>query len=279
MNVADTKPYNADFDGDEMNMHMPQDVEAEMELKHLAAVPYQIISPANNSSIVGIFQDSLLGAYRFTRKDINFSPRDAMNLLMYFNDINVTDLVGKETISSFDIISQIMPPLTLKYKTKMFQDDEDYSSSNNVLDIKNGQVYRGQFDKGVFGSGTKGLLQRITNDFGNMHAARFIDNLQNIITSYMRSSAYSVGISDLIGNKKTTDAIVDKITNKKQDVVDLLHQTHLGVFSNKTGKTNHEQLESEVNGILNEAAAESGKIGRKNLERRKSVCYYGECRV
>ena len=266
MNVADTKPYNADFDGDEMNMHMPQDVEAEMELKHLAAVPFQIISPANNSSIVGIFQDSLLGAFRFTRRDINFSPRDAMNLLMYFNDVNVTDLVGKETISSFDIISQIMPPLTLKYKTKMFQDEEDYSSSNSVLDIKNGQVYRGQLDKGVFGSGTKGLLQRITNDFGNMHAARFIDNLQNIITSYMRSSAYSVGISDLIGNKKTTDAIVDKITNKKQDVVDLLHQTHLGVFSNKTGKTNHEQLESEVNGILNEAAAESGKIGRKNLE-------------
>ena len=68
MNVADTKPYNADFDGDEMNLHMPQDVEAEMELKHLAAVPYQIISPANNGSIVGIFQDSLLGAFRFTRK-------------------------------------------------------------------------------------------------------------------------------------------------------------------------------------------------------------------
>lgn len=266
MNVADTKPYNADFDGDEMNMHMPQDVEAEMELKHLAAVPYQIISPANNSSIVGIFQDSLLGAFRFTREDIHFSPRDAMNLLMYYNDINVADLTGKDTISSFEILSQIMPPLTLKYKTKMFQDDEIYATSNNVLDIKNGQIYRGQLDKGIFGKGTKGLLQRIVNDFGNMQAAKFIDNLQNIITSYMRSSAYSVGISDLIANKKTSDAIVEKITGKKQDVVDLLHQTHLGVFSNKTGKTNHEELESQVNGILNEAAAESGKIGRKNLE-------------
>ena len=267
MNVADTKPYNADFDGDEMNMHMPQDVEAEMELKHLAAVPYQIISPANNSSIVGIFQDSLLGAFRFTRKDINFTPREAMNLLMYFKDVNVGELVDKEIISSFDIISQIMPPLTLKYKNKLFNDDEDYATSNNVLDIKNGQIYRGQMDKGVFGKGTKGLLQRVVNDFGNMNAARFIDNLQNIITSYMRSSAYSVGISDLIANKATSDAIVEKITNKKQDVVDLLHQTQLGVFANKTGKTNHEELESQVNGILNEAAAESGKIGRKNLEK------------
>jgi len=266
MNVADTKPYNADFDGDEMNLHMPQNVEAEMELKHLAAVPYQIISPANNGSIVGIFQDSLLGAFRLTREDINFTPRDAMNLLMHFKEVNVNELVGKDIITNFDILSQIMPPLTLKYKNKLFGDEEDYATSNNVLDIKNGQIYRGQLDKGIFGKGTKGLLQRVVNDFGNMRAAKFIDDLQNIVTNYMLGSGYSVGISDLIANKTTSDAIVEKITQKKQDVVDLLHQTQLGVFTNKTGKSNHEQLESEVNGILNEAAAESGKIGRKNLE-------------
>ena len=82
MNVADTKPYNADFDGDEMNLHMPQDMESESELLNLAAVPYQLISPANNSTIVGIFQDSLLGTFQITRENINFSKRDAMNLLM-----------------------------------------------------------------------------------------------------------------------------------------------------------------------------------------------------
>ena len=73
MNVGDTKPYNADFDGDEMNMHGPQSEEAQCELMVLAAVPKQIISPANNQSIVGIFQDSLLGCYRFTRNNINFN--------------------------------------------------------------------------------------------------------------------------------------------------------------------------------------------------------------
>ena len=75
MNVADTKPYNADFDGDEMNLHMPQDVESEIELKQLAAVPYQIISPANNKSIVGIFQDSLLGIYQFTEEGKTFDKK------------------------------------------------------------------------------------------------------------------------------------------------------------------------------------------------------------
>ena len=76
------------FDGDEMNLHMPQDVEAETELRNLAAVPYQIISPANNSPIIGIYQDSMLGCNRFTRKGIKFNPRDAMNLLMMFSRID-----------------------------------------------------------------------------------------------------------------------------------------------------------------------------------------------
>jgi len=266
MNVADTKPYNADFDGDEMNMHMPQDVEAEMELKHLAAVPYQIISPANNSSIVGIFQDSMLGSFILTRENISFTPREAMNMLMYYKDINVHKLVNKETITNFEILSQIMPPLTMKSSNSMFQDDENYETSNNVVEIKNGNMLRGQIDKGIYGKCTRGLLQRITNDFGNMRAAQFIDDLQNVVTNYMRSSAYSVGISDLIANTTTSDAIIKKITSKKQEVIELIQQTHLGIFSNKTGKTNREELETQVNGILNEAAAEAGKIGRKNLE-------------
>ena len=74
-----------DTSGDEMNLHMPQDPESEAELKNLAAVPYQIVSPANNSSIIGIYQDSMLGSYQFTRPNLRFSPREAMNILMMFN--------------------------------------------------------------------------------------------------------------------------------------------------------------------------------------------------
>ena len=88
MNVGDTKPYNADFDGDEMNLHNPQDDESKAELCGLAEVSHQIISPANNKSIVGIFQDSLLGAYRFTRTDITFTQRQAMNLLMSIKNLD-----------------------------------------------------------------------------------------------------------------------------------------------------------------------------------------------
>ena len=272
MNVADTKPYNADFDGDEMNLHMPQDAESESELKNLAAVPYQIISPANNSSIIGIFQDSLLGCYRFTRENIRFTPREAMNLLMMFQRVDVSKLLekaesGSGMISNFDVLSQILPPISLKYKTKLFNDSEKPDDSNNILEIVNGRYVRGQMEKGVLGGGTKGLIHRTCNDYGNMASADFIDDLQNIITEYLKTSSFSVGISDLLSDEKTNKDIIAVIDKKKNDVKNLIDQTQIGVFENNTGKTNEEEFETQVNNILNQATSESGKIGLKSLNK------------
>ena len=254
----------------EMNLHMAQDVESESELRNLAAVPYQLISPANNSAIIGIFQDSMLGCFRFTRENVNFTARDAMNLLMMFNRVNEKVLFEKgkdKKISSFEILSQIMPPMSIQYKTKKFGDNDDFTKSNQVIEIKNGKYIRGQLDKSTLGAGTKGLIQRTCNDFGNMTASDFIDDLQNIVTEYMKSSAYSVGISDLISDNKTNNSIVKVITDKKKDVKKLIDQTQIGIFENNTGKTNQEEFETQVNNILNQASAEAGKIGLKSLDK------------
>jgi DNA-directed RNA polymerase II subunit RPB1 len=236
-----------------MNLHMPQDPESEAELKNLAAVPYQIISPANNASIIGIYQDSMLGSYLFSRNNIKFTPRQAMNLLMMYDGINeeklLQDIEKEGGVTNFNILSQIMPPLTIK----------------NKIEINNGTYIRGQIDKGVLGSRSRGLLQRICNDFGNMASSKFIDDLQNIVTEYMKSAGFSVGISDLISNQTTNDEIVKVITQKKTEVKNLIDQVQVGIFENNTGKTNIEEFETQVNSILNQATSEAGKIGLKNL--------------
>lgn len=258
-----------DSSGDEMNMHMPQNILAETELRHLAAIPYQIISPAGNSPIIGIFQDSLLGSYRMTRPNVNFTPRDAMNLLMMFPRVDTAAIREKaETqnrLSSFDVLSQIMPPLTMVYKTKLFGDNEDYKRSNNVLEIRNGKYIRGQLEKSVLGSTTKGILHRVCNDFGYMPCADFNDDLQNIVTEYMKSSSYSVGISDLIADRKTQEEIIKVIDTQKSEVQSLIDKVHLGIFENTTANTSIAEFENLVNNILNKATEQSGKIGRTSL--------------
>jgi DNA-directed RNA polymerase II subunit RPB1 len=258
------------FDGDEMNLHMPQDPESESELRNLAAVPYQIISPANNSSIIGIYQDSMLGSYQFTRENIEFSQKDAMNLLMMFNRVNAEQLkkTRNEKVSNFEVLSQIMPPLTLKVKNKQYNSDKEKSDiSNNIVEIIDGKYIRGQMDKGILGSGTKGLIHRTCNDFGNMASGQFIDDLQNIVTEYMKQSAFSVGISDLITDAKTNEKIISIITDKKADVKSLIEQVQIGVFENNSGKTNEQEFETKVNNILSKAQNDAGREALQNLSR------------
>ena len=268
MNVADTKPYNADFDGDEMNMHNPQDYESQAELANLAAVERQIISPANNKSIIGIFQDSLLGCYRFTRPEINFDTRTAMNLLMSYNNVNIDSFRDPKTnISSFQILSQILPPMSAHFPNSQLDETENRKTSNNIIEIRDGVYLRGQMDKGVLGAASKGLIQSIFNDFGFKASGNFINNLQNIITDYMKLSAYSVGISDLIANMETNVKITETISGKKKEVQDLINETHIGVFENNTGKTNEIEFETIVNSLLNGATEKAGKIGIKSLEK------------
>ncbi len=248
-----------------MNLHMPQDVESESELRNLAAVPYQIISPSNNSPIIGIYQDSMLGSYQFTRENVSFNRKQAMNLLMMFDKVNVAAL-NKDKISSFDILSQIMPPISMRIKNKEFDaEKEQLATSNNVIEIINGKYARGQMDKSILGAGTKGIIHRANNDFGNKAASKFIDDLQNIVTEYMKTSGFSVGISDLISTKETTNAISAIILKKKIEIKNIVDQTQIGAFVNNSGKTNQEEFETQVNNILNEASSEAGNAGLKNL--------------
>ena len=93
----------------------------------------------------------------------------------------------------------------------------------------------------------------------------FIDNIQSIVTEYMKLSGYSVGISDLIADSETNQKIISVVTEKKKDVQNLIDQLHLGVFENNTGKTNEVEFETRVNSLLNQAANEAGKIGRKKF--------------
>jgi DNA-directed RNA polymerase beta' subunit len=264
MNVAVTRPYNADFDGDEMNMHMPQNDEAESELRYLANIPNHIVSPGNNKPIIGIFQDSMIGSFLYTRPNEKMTRKQAMNLLMKTNVFNTTDIfknTNKQEFTNFEVLSEIIPSISLKYKTDLFKEKDEYEDSNNVLEIQDGTIHRGQFDKGVLGGSSKGLLHRIKKDYDAMACKDFVDNLQGIITEYMKTTGFSVGISDLIADSATNEKIEGIIQEKKKEVANLIDQVHLGIFENKTGKSNEEHFETQVNNILNKASNDAGNAG------------------
>jgi DNA-directed RNA polymerase beta' subunit len=253
----------------EMNMHMAQNVLAETELRLLASTTSQIVSPSSNVPIIAIYQDSLLGSYRITREGVKFSARDAMNLLMSYPNVNPATLFerSRKEVTNFEVLSQIMPPLTLKYKTKLWDTDkkEDPATSNHYLEIYNGRYIRGQIEKSVLGGASKGILHRICNDYGKKTAAEFIDNIQNIVTEYMKVSSYSVGVSDLMSNRETHTRIIQAIQDKELEVAALIQKLHAGAFENNTSYSNKTEFEAQVNNVLNDATKKTDEISRQSL--------------
>jgi DNA-directed RNA polymerase II subunit RPB1 len=118
LNVSVTPPYNADFDGDEMNMHVPQSISAVSELINIASVNRQIISPRENKPIITIVQDTLLGIYKLTHSEIiqfnqglDYKYSDNTNIYQ-INDKNVTNKCVDSCLYTFKQMSNIITQLS-----------------------------------------------------------------------------------------------------------------------------------------------------------------------
>ena len=268
LNVSVTAPYNADFDGDEMNAHIPQSYEASTELMEIAAVPHQIISPRNGKPVIGIVQDTLVGSYRITRPNVDFNRREFMNLMMWnrrFEGRVPEALKKQEGVNRWtgqQVLSQMMPPINLKMKNDSYADNQ---RPENEVEIIRGNIIKGIFDKSIFAKPSKGIVHVTYNDYGPTDTVNLIDGMQNTVEQFLVYNGFSIGISDLVPDSQTNEAIQVNIKKKKKEIEDIILQVHLDLFDNNTGKSNQEEFESRVIGSLNKATEEAGKTGLKSL--------------
>jgi DNA-directed RNA polymerase beta' subunit len=155
LNVSATRPYNADFDGDEMNMHVPQSIPAATELRVLASVLRNIISPRTSTPIIQLFQDTMTGAYRISQPGVEVPEHIAMNML-----------------------ARIKRPF--KRKNRNWTGSEIISAALPMINYSGGGVRLelGELTKGVLKKSVTGQLVHIAyNDFGPQRAGQLINDI------------------------------------------------------------------------------------------------------
>jgi len=258
LNVSVTAPYNADFDGDEMNAHAPQSIEAATELEEIAAVPHQILRPRDGLPVIGIVQDTLVGSYRLTRDSVQFNNREFMNMMMWnkrFTGILPAPKRDALHWTGQQVISQLLPPINL----------DMMNGGKKKVVIREGDVLEGQFDKGIFSKASKGIIHMTYNDYGSKDTVQFIDSLQNTVAQFLIYDGFSVGISDLIADAATKKEMNAKIQEKKKQIETVLLEVHQDLFDNNTGKTNQSEFEDRAFGLLNKAMESAGEIGQNTL--------------
>jgi DNA-directed RNA polymerase beta' subunit len=264
LNVSVTAPYNADFDGDEMNAHIPQSYEAATELLEIAAVPHQIVTPRHAKPVIGIVQDTLVGSYRITRPHIHFNRREFMNMMMWNKRFEGAVPKGEKEVdgrlrwSGQQILSQLLPPINIEMGNGMYKDD---NKDENLVKIREGVIKQGIFDKDVFSKPSKGIVHVTYKDYGPKATVDFIDSMQNTIEQFLVYNGFSVGISDLIADENTRKEMDEIVKKRKEAIESILLQIHMDLFDNNTGKTNQQEFEDRVYTELNKATEEAGKKG------------------
>jgi DNA-directed RNA polymerase II subunit RPB1 len=230
LNVSATRPYNADFDGDEMNMHVPQSIAAATELRIMASLLRNIISPRTNSPIIQLFQDTMTGIYRISQPGVEVPEHLAMNILS-----RIKRPFGRKgrPWTGAEIIGSAFPMMNFK---------------QGGIELTNGELTKGVLKK----SATSGMVHVTYNDFGPDAAGKLINDIQAIITQYNLHTGFSVGTSDLIANPATAAFIKSKIAEGRSKVSEILSRVHAGTYENVSGMSDGEKLEDDISSAMKE---------------------------
>lgn len=261
VNVCVTKPYNADFDGDEMNAFIPQSIQTENELIMLAAVPTQIISPGKSSPIIAVVQDVALGIYRITKPNVRITEKQMFNLIMTnsrFKGLPPAALPSAEGAiqrwSGRQLLSMAIPT-----NVNIFREND----KGEDVEIVEGQIVSGTLSANDYQAATTGLVHTVFNENGPDATRELFDNTQRLICDWLVQSGFSVGISDLIMDTATNDKIQQIIHKAKVDSYALIHKIHMRTFTNDTINNNEVKFEEDISEILSKANSEISSMATK----------------
>jgi DNA-directed RNA polymerase II subunit RPB1 len=269
MNLSVTAPYNADFDGDEMNLHVPQSHETRAEVMNLCAVPLNIVSPQKNGPLMGLVQDTMAGIYKLTRRDTMLSQQEVMNTMMWvpgWDGVLPHPAILKPSPrwTGKQIISMALPSglNILRYDDK----DGHIPLKDGGLLIQDGMLEYGQLVKKVVGASGGSIVHVIFNERGPKAAVDFFDAVQRIVCYWLLHNGFSVGIGDTVPDEKTAQGIEDAVATEKAHVDDLIKEVQENRLEPLPGMTIRESFESRAKAFLEEARNQAGDVSSKGVK-------------
>ncbi|KAF2839315.1 DNA-directed RNA polymerase II subunit [Patellaria atrata CBS 101060] len=277
LNLSVTSPYNADFDGDEMNLHVPQSEETRAEIKELCMVPLNIVSPQRNSPLMGIVQDSLCGIYKMSRRDVFMSKEQVMNILLWVPDWD--GVIPQPAIvkprprwTGKQIVSLILPSglNIVREGEKPKEDQKDTASGCPVNDdglcIHGGELMYGLLSKNSVGAKSNGVIHIVYNEKGWEAAVSFFNGAQRVVNYWLLHNGFSIGIGDTVPDKKSAAEIKKAIEEQKEEVERITLDATQSRLQASPGMNLRDTFENKVSKALNTARDNAGNRTENGLK-------------
>jgi DNA-directed RNA polymerase subunit A' len=256
-------PYNADFDGDEMNLHVPQSEEARAEAALLMKVQDQLISPRYGGPIIGGIRDFITGAFMLTKDQTTLTREEFANMALtggYKGPLPEPAITkdGIKLYSGKQLFSLFLPEdfnfiITSKWNKAAKGEGKD-------VVIKSGELVSGVIDKASIGAEEPdSVLHRIAKDYGNDAAKKFLDSILIMLKTYITHRGFTYGYSDLWLSQETRQEIADIIQKTYDKVYELIQQYKDGTLPLTRGLAAEEALELYVVNELSRARDRAGR--------------------
>jgi DNA-directed RNA polymerase subunit A' len=262
-------PYNADFDGDEMNLHVPQSQEARAEAALLMRVQDQLISPRYGGPIIGGIRDFITGAFLLTKDETTLTADEIANFAYlggYSGPLPKPHIEkdGKGFFTGKQLFSLFLPKDFNFVITSKWNKASKLQGKDVV--IKNGHLVSGVIDKASIGAEEPdSVLHRIAKDYGNDEAKKFLDAILIMLKTYITHKGFSYGYSDLWLSEETRKEIQDVIQKTYNKIDELIKQYQDGTLPLTRGLSPEEALELYVVNELSRARDRAGKIADRSF--------------
>ncbi len=274
LNLCVCPPYNADFDGDEMNVHVLQTEEAQAEARLLMEVQRHIRSPRFGGPIIGCEQDHVSGAYMLTRKETKLSREKAFRLLSEIGE--TAELPSKKWLTGKEVFSMILPKsLNVKFKAKACrgcrQCKKESCEYDAFVSIKDGQLKTGVIDMKAIGRESGRLIDIIEKSYGTEEVHRFIDKVSLLGIKYLQMTGFTFGLDDIEISESSLEQIKNKIEKIKDNVSKTIADAEKGKVEILPGRTVQESVEAHIMSALSKSMDAAESIISKELPENSAV--------
>lgn len=250
LNPAVCHPYNADFDGDEMNLHIPQTEEARAEAEILMEVQTQLISPRYGLCVIGCVQDALSGNYLLT-KELTLTREEAIDLLFAIGHYDLSRLPKKKMVAGTEVFSVLLPE-GFNYKGT--------AKDGTPLIIENGKIVEGYLDKNNLGEESGLLLRNLHKQYGQKATLDLLGKFFRLGIKVLLKVGLSSPISDTDLPPTAREKISEVLDKAYQDVNMLIKEFEDGNLEAFPGRTVRETLELRILEALNKARNKTGQL-------------------
>ncbi|KAK0536264.1 DNA-directed RNA polymerase III subunit C1 (rpo31) [Tilletia horrida] len=297
LNECACAPYNADFDGDEMNMHVPQTEEARTEATILMGVKHNLVTPKNGEPVIAAIQDFITASYLLSKRDRLLNRAEFVQICSYFADADMhidipppTILKPQKLWTGKQVFSVLIRPnkaskniINLEAQCKKFEKPAkgaipDMSPNDGFLVIVNSEVMCGVMDKQTVGEGRKnsvfGVLLR---DYGPDAAIQAMNRLAKMCARWLTNKGFSLGINDVMPGENLRKTKEIRIRDAYEEAASMIEKAKHGQLDNMAGASQEETLESNIQGKLSDVRQKCADACMEELSRHNAPLIMAYC--